>query len=424
MLVYNETLKQYTDFKDTIRAVVSIHDGIIEFGFCSKDDSNLIISRICIEGFGEYYILKNANTMRNLIYSNIKGRYVLKNNLSIDDIIKETNTLGRGGFPYSFVKEYEAVNCFDLFKNKQHFINEKIDFALSKYLKYSFGVEFETYSGYIPEDICYRDGLIPLRDGSLDGGIEYSTIVLKGNDGLNLLKQQIDTLREYTYFNKECSLHFHFGGYPVNSISIWTLYLVWRSITSEIKNYVPYYTFVTSEYKKSHKDYCKQLPAFNSFNQLYTYVAGQKYFGSLTQPHPADAQRRAKWNCASRYHELNLLNMLCYQGPKTVEFRFLRPTFNFHKILLWIYVFNAILQYSENLSKNIEDLDSVYKTVLNTGVNLDRIIYSVYPFNIASIISNDLVRLKVIIENQTNLNDYIGSITSIEDKLLDPNIII
>ena len=39
--------------------------------------------------------------------------------------------------------------------------------------------------------------------------------------------------------------------------------------------------------------------------------------------------------------------MLCYEGPKTIEFRFLRPTFNFTKVYTWLLVFNAILKTAE-----------------------------------------------------------------------------
>jgi hypothetical protein len=57
----------------------------------------------------------------------------------------------------------------------------------------------------------YELGLIPLRDGSITG-IEFSTVVLQGNEGLNLLKQQVEALNANTIFDKDCSLHIHFGG--------------------------------------------------------------------------------------------------------------------------------------------------------------------------------------------------------------------
>ena len=77
------------------------------------------------------------------------------------------------------------------------------------------GFEFETSAGIIPEEIALRDGLVPLRDGSISG-LEYSSVVLTpDNDGLSLLKQQLETLRQYTSFNKECALHIHFGKFPM-----------------------------------------------------------------------------------------------------------------------------------------------------------------------------------------------------------------
>ena len=42
--------------------------------------------------------------------------------------------------------------------------------------------------------------------------------------------------------------------------------------------------------------------------------------------------------------------MVCYDSPKTVEFRFLRPTYCFNKILAWLYILNAILRFSEDVT--------------------------------------------------------------------------
>ena len=66
-----------------------------------------------------------------------------------------------------------------------------------------------------PQHRLYELGLIPLRDGSISG-IEFSTVVLQGNFGFNLLKQQIEELNEHTIFDKDCSLHVHFGGFKLS----------------------------------------------------------------------------------------------------------------------------------------------------------------------------------------------------------------
>ena len=47
-------------------------------------------------------------------------------------------------------------------------------------LPYTFGIEFETAGGFLPQHRLYELGLIPLRDGSITG-IEFATVVLKGN---------------------------------------------------------------------------------------------------------------------------------------------------------------------------------------------------------------------------------------------------
>jgi hypothetical protein len=423
MKVINETTGLLEDRDNLIRAAVAYNDGILEIGWCSPEDPLLAKFYSPGEYKGCDFIRKSKELEEHIIYSNRMGCYIIKDNLSQREILEESLILGRNGFPYSFNREYEAVHCFDKFKNKQQILS-KVNYPLANYLKYSFGVEFETYSGYVPEEICYRDGLIPLRDGSLDGGIEYSTVVLNGNDGLNLLKQQIDTLKKYTAFNKECSLHFHFGDYPVTERHAWSLYLVWKLIENEIEKFIPAYSFKTARYKKSGKDYCKPLPSYNTFSGLYTYLASQKFFGSLTQVHPADPDKRSKWNIHSRYHNVNLVNFVCYTGPKTIEFRFLRPTFNYHKITLWLYIFNAILMYAENLANTSNTLSDITKKVRNREITLSKIIYTMYPDEVSDIIFADLQLLNLVIINQSGLEDYIGLRTDIEDSIIDPEKII
>ncbi len=421
-IVYNVTKNKFEFQKSLIRVALGIYNGILEFGYCSADDERLLPCSFCYENVRVCFILNTKENKERIVYSNLKGCYIFKNS-NETVMARETKILGRGGFPYNFDRHYEAVEVFGLFKNKQQVLN-KVYYNISEYLKYTFGVEFETFSGYIPQHLCYRDGLIPLRDGSLDGGIEYSTIVLQGNEGINLLKQQVDTLKEYTYFNKECSLHFHFGGFPVEKESIWSLYLTWMYIHNDIQKIVPELTFNSDQYKNTGKNYCKSLPAFKSFNHMFKFLTDSNYFGDLTQPHPSDPEKRAKWNISSRYYDLNLLNMVCYKGPKTVEFRFLRPTFNFHKILLWLYIFNAILMFSEDVAYNSDGLEDITRFFNRQEVSLAKIIRAIYPSDLAKTILNDITNLEIVIINQANLNDYIGATTAVEDKLIDPNIVI
>lgn len=423
MKVFNITTGLFESEDDLCRALVNVKDGVFELGYCSYDDPNLVACKLQFSSMYISYVRLNDELRKIFVYSNYHGKYIYIHAINSADLRMALTRYGRGDFPYQINREYEAVRCFDAFNGKQQILDFK-EYELSKYLKYTFGVEFESYSGYIPESLCFRDGLIPLRDGSLDGGIEYSTIVLDGNYGLNLLNQQIDTLNEYTLFNKECSLHFHFGNFPVNDIYIWSLYLIWQQVNPSLNNILPRYTYNTAYYKKSEKEYCKQMPSFNTFNELYEYFTTQRYFGNLYQPHPKDPRQTAKWNVTGRYYCLNLINMLCYKSPKTVEFRFLRPTYNKHKIMFWLYIFNAILLTAERIAKDCKELKDVKPLVSKSDFSLFSILFATYPVEIADKLINDYYTLEQVIYIQHDLGDYIGSRIDIEDKIFDPNITI
>lgn len=373
----------------------------------------------------EYYLLGKPNIEKAIIYNQRSGGYFLDSGLLPPDFrLRSKYEFGQGGFPYKILqKRYEAVESFDIFKSKQTLRNEEIAFPHSELIKYTFGLEFETGSGYLPENIIIQDGLIPLRDGSISG-LEYSTVVLQGNFGLNLLKQQITSLKANTTFNKECSLHIHMGGFPLKEDTIWRLYTVCYKIENDLQKLLPPLTFNTAKYKKSGKDYCKKLPQMETFRDLYFALVGRNFAGSFTQPHPQDPERSRKWQINTRYFWLNLINALCYRVNKTIEFRFLRPTYNFRKILSWIYIFNAILLFSES-TKNQGSKFSLTRNQLRNKwtkfVYLSYILESVYPETLADKLIIDLEKLCIVKDNQVSIDDQIGLFTHLEDNLFDEN---
>ena len=338
-----------------------------------------------------------------LVYSPYRAGYISTVDLPKDLLIRELHMKGKGGFPYSFDRRYEAIESFNIFRGKQRIIKQE-EFKISDFLKYSFGLEFETSMGYLPEDICFRDGLIPLRDGSISG-LEYSTIVMKKNTGLALLKQQLDTLRKYTAFNKECSLHIHFGNFPLEPDYIYRVYRLCKYFEPAISRLVPPKTFNSAEYKANEKDYCKKLPSFRSFNELYTSLVGRTFFGDLSQPHPNDIRREAKWRIPTRYYWVNFINTICYNVNKTIEFRLLRPTYNFNKILTWIAIFNAILLHAELVKDN---------SVPNS---IKELLYKVYPGDIADYVYEGVCKLEVLKINQVENGDLIGNDIEFENEI-------
>ena len=345
------------------------------------------------------------------IYHRGFGGYVLDFNLPLRERVA-AKYIKEPGYPYSFAKRYEAIENFDIFQNKQ-FVLEHKEFPISKYFKYTFGLEFETNTGVIPEDICFRDGLIPLRDGSIAGN-EYSTVVLKGEEGFNLLYQQLKTLREYTRFDKECSLHIHMGGFPLNQEKILSLYNLCFALQREIQTALPDYTFYTAKYKSSQKDYCKLLPeSFSNFDDYYRAFTGVNFFGDLQQAHPHDVERARKWQIHERYYWANLLNLICYKVNKTMEFRMLRPTYNLEKILFWMYVFNAIMEYAEK-----------YGVTRNAKITIKDVLEEAYPKELAEELLIDFYKCDVCSKEQSKYGDRIGARIDIEEEFFDKDRII
>jgi len=418
MRVFNETTRRMCAVTRTIRAIVDIYDDAFEFGYVSPDDPLLCPCIYHTEnGYDKGVIRKTEKVSKLLIFSVFHGCYVIPFGFDKSFLDECQYNMGVGQFPYTFTRYYEAFNNFNLFEGKQQVVNN-VNYKLSEYLKYTFGVEFETSMGYLPQDIAFRDGLIPLRDGSISG-LEYSTVVMKGNNGINLLHQQVETLKKYTFFNKECSLHIHMGGYPVDTKAIFVLYTIACLLENDLGMYVPKYTFQTSKYKASGKDYCKYLNRYSSFEAIYEGIAEKEYNGSLYDPHPNDQERSHKWDCHSRYVWCNILNMICYEKGKTVEFRFLRPTYNFHKIYLWMYIFNGILLYAEKKYQEFKvksDLE-IIRILKKSTISLAAIMDAVYPEAIANNIKQGLTLLRYAVANQSRNGDFIGKDTFYEDGI-------
>lgn len=384
------------------RGIVYIDENYAEFGYIKESPDNI---RIIYEGqvvWGiSYEQLKNY-----LAFDYLHGYYIIGR----EDINQYCFPFGREIFPYNLSNHtYNTKFVEDLFKNKQH-VNKFIDFKFINELPYTFGLEFETAGGFIPQHQLYDLGLIPLRDGSITG-IEFSTVVLKGNNGLNLLKQQIETLNTHTIFDKDCSLHIHFGNFKLDPEIL--LYVNNLFCNSNIVNYLPELTFYTNLYKTNNeKNYCELNDKFQSFEHMYYTLVGKQFYGDLYQPHPKDLSGTRKWNIRSRYKAVNFINALCYNGPKTIEFRILRPTYNFDKIIGWLFIFGAFIKYAEqHISKS--------QLPLRQRISLDNIIHSVYSVELANILCEFLKMNERISFTQNSIGDRYGMRVDIDDKVIN-----
>lgn len=406
VLVYDYRSKKKVDISTTRRGIVKILPDSIEYGYfspCGKDflvKTNQGVFPVLDKSFLDYTYFDGGNGYYILTHPFIKNKRDV--NLKI----------GRGRFPYSFDQKYEAIHSFDIFKDSQYLEGTPISFKYSSFLPYTFGLEFETSAGYLPQHICFRDGLIPLRDGSISG-LEYSTVVLKGNIGLNYLKQQIETLDKYTVYDKECSLHMHIGVPEVNKSFVWNLYVLLVIFQNELVKYVPKWTFESNRYKATRKNYCSKLPVARNFDEFYSFIAGEPFSGSLTLPHKNDPDRARKWNVISRYFDFNFVNLLCYESPKTIEFRFLRPTYNFSEIESWLYIFMGIITCSYNLTREINDtnFDPVFNHIQNKYGKINvlfKVLKDVFPIELANKLIYKMKVLNNVHTTFANVSDYAG----------------
>ena len=405
MKAINSRTGKYEYTSKLIHGIVFVGQTYLEYGWFNSDGTEINTSEGPAMNFDvikDYFIFDNSTFKYVYVKDGVKNISKIKR--------KQFELPSNNMFPYSFRREYESIYVARMFKDKQ-VVRDNIDMPESKYLKHTYGIEFETSKGYLFEKTCFEDGLMPLRDGSISGA-EYTTVVLNGEKGLNLLRQQCEDLKKKCSFNKECSLHIHIGGFPVDKDVIFAIYKLFRNLQEYLMYHVPKYSMYTEKFKKSGKSYCAPIPNFICFEDMYKAFVGTPYMGSLLQNHPRDPERQSKWNIEARYFALNVINAICYDKAKTVEFRFLRPTFNFYRIELWLFIFEALVQYAESHKDDIRSLKTDFHTVIK----------SVYPEDIYDGIINGLQLQRMLTEQQELNGDYVGSDIEYEDFLFDESI--
>ena len=256
-----------------------------------------------------------------------------------------------------------------------------------EYGGYTFGVEFETSRGIVPQYICERLGLIPLRDGSV-GGMEYATVPYSGVKGVQNLVEACHELDKRTKTDSNCSLHIHVGGIPRTESYILALFKFLAMIEDDMYDMFPSYKRKNRGYKR--KNYTSPLPGLSLFNSmkgdvkhdfgvLYKYLSqGYDYPGSLDNidHHPSDPSGNRKWQIGTRYHWVNLIPII-FGNHKTVEFRVHTGTNNADKVISYLGLCLSIVDYVKRNETFINDHG------FNSNVNLDTACYysDNYPFN-------------------------------------------
>ncbi len=247
-------------------------------------------------------------------------------------------------------------------------------------LPYTFGFEFETKEGVIPQHNLFKNGLIPCKDGSISG-FEYVTVPMGGDKGINMLYKQISLLQKYCSISENEVLHVHLGGYPLKEDSIMALWYLNRMLEEDIYKLFPKHYKNTGSFKKN--SYCGPLEHFDIFpetsgtpkeqlSSLYYNLSGRnsKFKGFLVEHHPRDNSGRHKWYVNERYKWVNFIPLM-FGTRGTIEYRIHTPTMNFDKVINWLIIVQSILMFAEDNKKQLLTGDKYYnlRHVLNNSLS-------------------------------------------------------
>lgn len=253
--------------------------------------------------------------------------------------------------------------------------NKEISKTVAKWTPYlknlSFGLEFETSKGFVPDRICKKLGLIPLRDGSI-GGLEYVTIPHKEEKGVQSLIESLEELSKRTEYDDKCSLHLHIGNIPRTEEFILALFKLLCFMQDDIFSMFPLYKKYNFGYKRKHYtkpfDLNKTLFLMDSeinstniksnFNVLFEELSGGLSYSSYNNDlneirnHPSDPQGNSKWNIKSRYMSINLIPLI-FGNKETVEFRIHTPTYDVDKVMFHLFICSSLINYARKYQNNI-----------------------------------------------------------------------
>jgi hypothetical protein len=261
----------------------------------------------------------------------------------------------------------------------------------------SFGLEFETIAGFIPERITKKLGLIPLRDGSISG-LEYVTVPFSGNKGVQAIVDVCKVLKERTEFNNSCSFHLHIGNVPRTPEFILAFLKVSSFVQNDIYSMFPLYKQYNMGIKN--KNYSKPYDMFDlfskmdsvidkkninkNFNVLFSFLASNKASFSdysndlnLVDSHPLDPSGNQKWNVNTRYFLHNFIPLI-FGNKQTVEFRVHTPTFDYYKIIMFLLMNSILVKTAIKYEKEILQDPLFFDKIKNSGeskMNLSNLLY-------------------------------------------------
>lgn len=233
--------------------------------------------------------------------------------------------------------------------------------------KYTFGLEIETMSGFLPRRFdsildytAVHDGSLRQEDGNVYGA-EYVTGVLSGDKGLAMTRILCNELTKRCLLDKKCGVHAHFGNVPFNKENIVFMYHVFQTLEEQILNMFPP--------SRRNNVYCRALTKIDinidNLNKDYKYYIDYYYneiIKVLSKKSKIDPKISKKFDhpqghkcgydhSAHRYCWVNFIPAVFNtrgNGIYTIEFRPHSATTSYKKIKNWLLICMAMLDIVEN----------------------------------------------------------------------------
>jgi len=454
-LIFNLTSNSYEliSSSQAIKGIVNIIDNEFIYGY--------FIYNVLYDN-----ILFDKNNTKHIVHRNcqipLQYREEVSSGHYYDISLISTNKLIKVKYVSKDLKEsfsYDSKNIMESYQ-KVFEMNYQPDYlnitsSLTSIVNdLSFGLEFETVAGIIPNYKLNSLPLIPLRDGSIRG-LEYATLPLQGKLGIQALIDSVKELKKRTEYDESCSLHLHIGNIPRTKEFILAFYKFYSIFSEEIFSMFPLYK--TENYNVKKKNYCKPYDFIKlnslmdnkitdekslneNFSILFDYLAEVTRFSDYNNDlknvdlHPRDSNDNAKWNITKRYHVVNFIPII-FGNKKTIEFRIHTPTYDLHKIINFILINSMLINYvKENQSsiladykktvysfKNLETFMSIYfKDVkYDNCPQRDNIIDNLYEYtrNRKQYIYNDISKGTINTkEDDIHTHQYLDFTTTEEDN--------
>lgn len=263
--------------------------------------------------------------------------------------------------------DYDVSNIEKEF-NKYEFTEHMFDKYLHNYI---YGLEIETDAGWFPENLYYKLGAVPLKDGSING-TEITTLLYPPN--INLMEELFTATGTFCEANQNNSLHVNISGFKNTAEFRVALYIFYYRLQQEILAFTPLYKRdlqYFQEKKGGPKDHCKPMESLNIVRKFKTATMKQeiaeadktifRFLNEGVYDSTCNLETRRhirqgnnKWDHQNRYYALNLMPM--YFGNMAnsrVEYRLHSGTVNKYKALIWILLCAAITKFVENNSTRI-----------------------------------------------------------------------